>query len=349
MHSTFVISLAFGLLGIDSVVAGPCKPSSSVTTAATETSTSQPSSSVLSDTTVSTGVPEATTTTTIAVSESSLVSTDIESTISVALSHTSGLSTESTLESTVTSAMELSTQTTSDATSSAAETSTAASIAVSESSLVPTDTESTISVALSHTSGLSTESTLEPTVTSVVELSTQTTSDATSSVAETSTAALSIPTLFSLSPHGGPADGETLLTTGQSGNTLALGASGSQWSEAHFTYDEATGHLLIGTQAICVYYYNDNRSSMTICPTYDSPQFAPMVCEPPTGRNLKCSVPAVKCVTGAMRPVCTTSDTAFKTFYSGLWYGTAYNVFLSEPDRAITDLFDPIDLVVNAL
>ncbi|KIL90678.1 hypothetical protein FAVG1_06413 [Fusarium avenaceum] len=286
MHSTFVISLAFGLLGIDSVVAGPCKPSSSVTTAATETSTSQPSSSVLSDTTVSTGVPEATTTTTIAVSESSLVSTDIES---------------------------------------------------------------TISVALSHTSGLSTESTLEPTVTSVVELSTQTTSDATSSVAETSTAALSIPTLFSLSPHGGPADGETLLTTGQSGNTLALGASGSQWSEAHFTYDEATGHLLIGTQAICVYYYNDNRSSMTICPTYDSPQFAPMVCEPPTGRNLKCSVPAVKCVTGAMRPVCTTSDTAFKTFYSGLWYGTAYNVFLSEPDRAITDLFDPIGLVVNAL
>lgn len=89
-------------------------------------------------------------------------------------------------------------------------------IAVSESSLVSTNTEPTISVALSHTSGLSTESTLETIVTSTVELSTQTTSDATSSAAETSTAALPIPTLFSLSPHGGLADGETLLTTGQS-------------------------------------------------------------------------------------------------------------------------------------
>lgn len=229
------------------------------------------------------------------------------------------------------------------------EASTATTIAVSESSLFSTNTESTISVAFSHTSGLSTESTLESTVTSAVELLTQTTSDATSSAAETSTAALPIPNLFSLSPHGGPADGEKLLTTGQSGNTLALGASGSEWFEAQFTYDEATGHLLIGTQAICVYYYNDNRSSMTICPTYDSPQFAPVICEPPTGRYLKCSVPAVKCVTGTMRPVCTSSDTAFKTFYSGLWFGTAYNVFLSEPDRAITNLFDPIDLVVNAL
>ncbi|WZH47334.1 uncharacterized protein QYS62_008478 [Fusarium acuminatum] len=285
MHSTFIISLAFGLLGIDSVVASPCKPSSLVTTATTETSTSQPSSSVLSDTTVTTGVPEASTT----------------------------------------------------------------AVAVSESSSLSTDAESTLSVALSHTSGLSTESTLEPTVTSAVELSTQTTSDATSSAAETSTAALPIPTLFSLTPHGGPADGETLLTTGQSANTLALGASGSQWFEAQFTYDEATGHLLIGTQAMCVYYYNDNKSSMTICPTYDSPQFAPMVCEPPTGRYLKCSVPGVKCVSGSMRPVCTSSDAAFKTFYSGLWFGTAYNVFLSEADRAITDLFDPIDLVVNAL
>lgn len=221
-------------------------------------------------------------------------------------------------------------------------------IAVSESSLVSTNTEPTISVALSHTSGLSAESALESTVTSAVELSTQTT-DATSSAAETSTAALPIPTLFSLSPHGGLADAETLLTTVQSGNTLALGASGSQWFEAQFTYDEATDHLLIGTQAICVLYYDDKRSSMTICPTYDSPQFAPMVCEPPTGRYLKCSVPAVKCVTGAMRPVCTTSDTALKTFYSGLWFGTAYNVLLCEPDRAITNLFDPIDLVVHAL
>jgi hypothetical protein len=152
-----------------------------------------------------------------------------------------------------------------------------------------------------------------------------------------------------LTPQGGPTDGEKLLTTGASANTLALGVSGGQWFEAQFTYDEATGHILIGTQTMCVFYYNDNRSSMVICPTFDSPQFAPMVCEPPTGKYLKCSVPGVKCVAGSSRPVCTSSDAAFKTFYSGLWFGTAYQVYLSEPGRTITNMFDPIELVVNAL
>ncbi|KAM0248725.1 hypothetical protein ACHAP5_003215 [Fusarium lateritium] len=286
MHSTVFISLAVGLLGLDSVVASPCKPGSLATTATAETKTSELSSSLLSDTTASTELPETTATTTIAISESSLLSTDIES---------------------------------------------------------------TISVALSQTSGLSSEPTLKPTVTSIEDSSSQATSDATSSAAETSTAALPISTLFSLIPRGGPADSEKLFTTGQSSSTLAAGVSGGQWLEAQFTYDEATGHILIGTQAMCVYYYNDNRGSMAICPTYNSVQFAPLVCEPPTGRYLKCSVPAVKCVTGSSMPVCTRSDAVFKTFYSGLWFGTAYQVFLSEVDRDVTNLFDPIDLVVNAL
>jgi hypothetical protein len=193
--------------------------------------------------------------------------------------------------------------------------------AVSESFLLSTDTESTISVALSHTSGLSTESTLEPTVTSIEELSTQTTSDATfSSAFQTSTAALPIPILilFSLNPHGGPTDGEERFTTGASANTLGVGVSGSQWFETQFAYDETTGHILIDKQTMCVFYYNDNRSSMVIYPTYDSPQFTPMVCEPPTGRYLKCSVPGVKCQAGSSRPVCTSTGAVWKSSYSGL-------------------------------
>ncbi|KAG5793766.1 hypothetical protein H9Q69_007194 [Fusarium xylarioides] len=377
MHLALLLSLAFGL---ESVIAGPCKPnsftiattattteslglsptSSTDTTKATEKSDSTTaatlaisestfsstdnSSAPLSDTTALSEQTELTGTTTIEVSESTSVA-DLGSTTSVA---SSGVSVATSTEVTSTAVPEPSISTSAELTSS-----TDASVTTIESTGTTEPTtaaESTTDSTLSSTQ-ISTDTTLEATTTTTTEPTSTTIIDEVS----TTTALLPIPTLFTLTAQGGPADGQVIHGNGLPEYSVWIGAF-LTWPTNLFKYEEGTGFVSVNGNPLCALSYAGNFDfvSVIVCPNTLLFYHAPLVCDRPTDDSLKCSV-AVKlytCVTGnGGTRTCTTTDASWSNMYSSapLYASTGayYQLRFGAADWAHDSTISPIGLMVS--
>ncbi|KAF5568922.1 hypothetical protein FPHYL_2489 [Fusarium phyllophilum] len=251
MHLTLLLSLAFGL---ESVVAGPCKPNSiTIATTATNTESLGLSPTSSTDTTKATKQSDSTTATTLAISESTFTSTVSSS---APLSDTTALSEQTELTGTTTIVISESASvpdlgpTTSVASSgvSVATSTEVTSTAVSEPS-VSTSAELTPSIDASvttiesagtteptmaadsttdstlYSTQISTDTTLEATTTTTTESPTSTTII---DEVSTTTALLPIPTLFTLTAQGGPADGQVIHGNGLPEYSVWIGNGGTR-------------------------------------------------------------------------------------------------------------------------
>ncbi|CZR49423.1 uncharacterized protein FPRO_08836 [Fusarium proliferatum ET1] len=377
MHLALLLSLA---LGLESVVAGPCKPnsfkslglSSTLSTDATKaTEQSDSTTTTISDSTfsstfsssapssVSTEQTELTATTTIAVSESTSV-TDLGSTTSVASSDISvTTSTEVTSTSVLDSFISTSVLSTSDELTSSADASVTTSAPASTSTTIEsagttestTTEESTNDSTISSTQ-ISTDTTLEATTTTTTEAPTSTTIV---DEISTTTTLLPIPTLFTLSAQGGPADGLVIHGNGLPEYSVWIGAF-LTWPTGLFKYEEGTGHVSVDGNLLCALSYQGNFDfvSVIVCPTTLLFYHAPLVCDRPTDGSLKCSV-AVKlysCVTGnGGTRTCTTTDASWSNMYSSAPLyassGTYYQLRFAAADWAHDSQVSPIGLTVS--
>ncbi|RBA17539.1 hypothetical protein FPRO05_11254 [Fusarium proliferatum] len=393
MHLALLLSLA---LGLESVVAGPCKPNSfTTTTTATTTESLGLSSTLSTDATKATEQSDSTTTTTLAISESTISSAVGSSAL---LSDTTALSDQTELTATTTIAVSESTSvtdlgsTTSVASSdisvptSTEVTSTAVSVSYISTSVLSTsdkltssvDASVTTSAPASTTTTVESAGTTEPTTTaesttdstavSSTQISTDTTLEATTTTTteaptsttiveevSTTTTLLPIPTLFTLSAQGGPADGLVIHGNGLPDYSVWIGAF-LAWPTGLFKYEEGTGHVSVDGNPLCALSYQGNFDfvSVIVCPTTLLFYHAPLVCDRPTDGSLKCSV-AVKlynCVTsnGGTR-TCTTADASWSDLYSSAplyaTSGTYYQLRFAAADWAHDSQVSPISLTVT--
>ncbi|KAG7412370.1 hypothetical protein Forpe1208_v008370 [Fusarium oxysporum f. sp. rapae] len=390
MHLTLLLSLAFGL---ESVVAGPCK-SSSFTIATTATTTeslglsstlstdttkateqsdstttttlisestfsSTVSSSVsLSDTTALSEQSELTGTTTIAISESTSLA-DLGSTTLVALSDISATtSTEVTSTAVSESSVSTSVLSTSDGLTSSVDASVTTSAPASTTTMESAGTTDSATTAESTTDStlystqISTDTTLEATTTTTTEAPTSTT---VVGEVSTTTTLLPIPTLFTLSAQGGPANGLVIHGNGLPEYSVWIGVF-LTWPTNQFKYEEGTGYVLVDGNPLCALSYQGNFDfvSVIVCPTTLQFYHAPLVCDRPTDGSLKCRV-AVKlynCVTGnGGTRTCTTTDASWSNMYSSAplyaTSGTYYQLRFAAADWAHDSQVSPIGLMVS--
>ncbi|RGP81303.1 hypothetical protein FLONG3_447 [Fusarium longipes] len=344
MNLALILSLAFGL---DFVVAGPCKPQSSDATKETELSDSTTISILpISETTLSTSggsLPSSPDTTTIA---------SFESTISTALSDSSATIPT---EATTTTVSELFSSTSAELTSSTdASSITSADTATSTTLDTSMTTESTTDFTVSTTQTF-TDTTLETTTTTPESLTSTTNFDEVStSTAETTTSLLPIPTLFSLSAQGGPADGWVIHSNGESEYNVWIG-SFLTWPSGQFKYEENTGHILVNGNPLCSMAYggNSNFVSVIVCPSVISSSWhTPLVCDRPTDGSLKCkATPKFEsCVTNGGIQICTTTEASWSNMYSSpMSNGAWYQLRFAAADWGQRSSDVGIDLLVTAL
>ncbi|RKL38110.1 hypothetical protein BFJ72_g7572 [Fusarium proliferatum] len=290
----------------------------------------------------STSVADLGSTTSVASSDISVTtSTDVTSTaVSDSSISTSVLSTSDELTSSVDASV---------TTSAPASTSTTIESAGTTEST--TSEESTTDATISSTH-ISTDTTLETTTTTTTEAPTSTTIV---DEVSTTTTLLPIPTLFTLSAQGGPADGLVIHGNGLPEYSVWIGAF-LTWPTGLFKYEEGTGHVSVDGNPLCALSYQGNFDfvSVIVCPTTLQFYHAPLVCDRPTDGSLKCSV-AVKlynCVTGnGGTRICTTTDASWSNMYSSAPLyassGTYYQLRFAAADWAHDSQVSPIGLTVT--
>ncbi|KAF9767664.1 hypothetical protein IL306_015124 [Fusarium sp. DS 682] len=290
MHLSILRLLAVGLTGFDIAVGSPCKPHSSV-------------------------------------SDSSIATTVTTSSLS---SFTLSLATSATVASTTTEAV-TPTDTTTEATT-VTETDTASTEATTSGDTTSEATTFATSVATTEaTSATGADTTTEIMTTSdTVSASSEitqapTTTEATTTAAPTTT---TVP-MFRLLAESGPYANEPVLSNRNKFSQLIF-SSAPGYTEAYFTVDTPTGHLLLdGHLPVCGFFPGDGTSAFTVCSDNMSAQEKFLTCEAPTSSQLECTVPEIEC---NMFSGCTATGNLWGTTYIGASGGTGAKTAILGPD-----------------
>ncbi|PCD46580.1 hypothetical protein AU210_001983 [Fusarium oxysporum f. sp. radicis-cucumerinum] len=286
MHLSILRLLAVGLAGLDVTVAGPCKPRSSA-------------------------------------SESSIA---ITATTAGTSSFTLSFDTSATFASTTTEAVttaDTTTEATTEVTSAVTETDTASTEATTsgdtttEATTFATSTGTTEAASTTGADATTETMTTSGTVTASSEITqAPTTTEETTTAAATTTA---VPMFRLLAENGGYAN-QPLLATRYPFTPLMF-SSAKGYTEAYFTVDATTGHLLLdGHLPVCGIQPGDGTSSFTVCSNNMGAQEQFLTCEAPTSSQLECTVPEVQC--NMFSQTCTNTGALWGTTYIGASGGT---------------------------
>ncbi|EXK49817.1 hypothetical protein FOMG_02297 [Fusarium oxysporum f. sp. melonis 26406] len=143
-----------------------------------------------------------------------------------------------------------------------------------------------------------------------------TTTEETTTAAATTTA---VPMFRLLAENGGYAN-QPLLATRYPFTPLMF-SSAQGYTEAYFTVDATTGHLLLdGHLPVCGFQPGDGTSSFTVCSNNMGAQEQFLTCEAPTSSQLECTVPEVQC--SMFSQTCTNTGALWGTTYIGASGGT---------------------------
>ncbi|KAL7762732.1 hypothetical protein ACKLNR_009267 [Fusarium oxysporum f. sp. zingiberi] len=281
MHLSILRLLAVGLAGLDVAVAGPCKPRSSASESsiATTATTAGTSSFTLSSDTSATFAS----TTTEAVTTAD-TTTEATTEVTSAVTETDTASTE------VTTSGDTTTEATTFATSTG--TTEAASTTGADTTTETMTTSGTVTA--------SSEITQAPSTT-----------EETTTAAATTTA---VP-MFRLLAETGAYANQPLLATRYQFTPLMF-SSAQGYTEAYFTVDATTGHLLLdGHLPVCGFQPGDGTSAFTVCSDNMGGQEQFLTCEAPTSSQLECTVPEVQC--SMFSQTCTNTGALWGTTYIG--------------------------------
>ncbi|KAF9767453.1 hypothetical protein IL306_015375 [Fusarium sp. DS 682] len=199
--------------------------------------------------------------------------------------------------------------------------------AVTSGDTTTEETTVTESASASETTSAETTS-IETTVTSVITSASSditeapTTTETTTTAAASTTAALK----FRLIAQGGPGDNKPIKSGYQRSSAILFTDSSLGYTEASFTVDPVTGHLLLDNGLpIC----SLNSGDLEVCPSSLSPTESMVTCETPTGQQLQCSVPQKSCTFNAGTGlVCVPTGVMYDTTYTGTLAAGVYTVQL---------------------
>ncbi|KAF5244730.1 hypothetical protein FAUST_2247 [Fusarium austroamericanum] len=224
---------------------------------------------------------------------------------------------------------------------------------------------STTLVVSSSTEAQSTETletsltvpTTDVTTSTVIEEATTTTTDGLTTTesattantfvesATTTTMAYAVPTSFKLLADGSDANGLTVKSDGDMGNSLVLGEL-LGYEEVIFSFQEETGYVQYDSKDLCVYYGDSDPAARVItCTTVQSGRTFPLSCEKPSSNQLKCTTPGKMCFTAGSDPIagCSPTDEDWTQFYLRPYVSGSFLLYLGN-GNAMADELDAMDL-----